>query len=163
MLQNDTCIFFLSFHSTSCLDFETLDAEKKKHWGTGECDSSSEGDEREQNWSNETGFNQMCLFLIVAFVRLFLRLPSVAVTWFRVVKSRWWGGRPRLSGSPLVLCISSSFPLVFIVSLGAGLCVVGWRVGPGFLNTGTLLSSQRASGSTRRQTKAKWAPVTGPQ
>lgn len=46
---------------------------------------------KEQNWRNETGFNQVCLFLVVAFVRVFLLLPSVAVTWFRVVKSRWWG------------------------------------------------------------------------
>lgn len=34
------------------------------------------------------------------------------------------GERSPLSGSPLILCISSSFPFVFIVSLGAGLCVV---------------------------------------
>lgn len=46
---------------------------------------------REEDWSNETGFNQVCLFLTVAFVRVFLRLPSVAVTWFPVVKSRWRG------------------------------------------------------------------------
>lgn len=110
MLQNDTFCIFLSFHSTSCFVFlETLDAEKKKRWGRGECDSGSEWDEREQNWRNETGFIQVCLFfffLVVAFVRVFLLLPSVAVAWFGVVKSRWGGGVDHLS--PALLSFSAS-------------------------------------------------------
>lgn len=62
MLQNDTFLFcFLSFHSTLCFVlFWTLDAEKKKHWGRRECDSSSEGDEREKNW-------EMIGFILVSF------------------------------------------------------------------------------------------------
>lgn len=51
---------------------------------------------KEQNW-NETGFTQVCLVLIAAFVRVFLLLPSVAVTWFCVVKSRRWEERLPLS------------------------------------------------------------------
>lgn len=86
-------------------------------------------------------------FLIVAFICGFL-LPSVTVTWFSCSEKSMMGERSPLSGSPLILCISSSFPFVFIVSLGAGLCVVEWRVGARSLHTGTLLSSQRASGST---------------
>lgn len=112
MLQNDTFCIFLSFHSTSCFVFlETLDAEKKKHWGRGECDSGSEWHEREQNWRNETGFIQVCLFffLVVAFVRVFLLLPSVAVAWFGVVKSRWGGSIAslRLSSHSLHLVVLS--------------------------------------------------------
>lgn len=70
------------------------------------------------------------------------------------------GERSPLSGSPLILCILSSFPFVFIVSLGVGLCVVEWRVGARSLHTGTLLSSQRASGSTTNKHQHQSLAVT---
>lgn len=152
MLQNDTFCIFFCFHSTSRFVFWTLDAEKKKHWGRGECDSSSEGNERTKlkKWDrlySGVSFFNCCVHPCIPPAECYCDLVSCS-------EQSMMGERSPLSGSPLILCISS-FPFVFIVSLGVGLCVVGWRVGTWSLRTGTLLSSQRASGSTTNKQISK--------
>lgn len=62
MLQNDTfCIFFLSFHSTSCFFFKHW-MQRKRSTEEEESATAVQREIKEQNWRNETGFIQVSFF-----------------------------------------------------------------------------------------------------
>lgn len=90
MLQNDTfCIFFsvfiqhrVLFFLNRCREKEALRKRRVRQQFRGRWKRR-----KLKKWDRlYSGVS----FLIVAFIRGFL-LPSVTATWFRVVKSRWWG------------------------------------------------------------------------
>lgn len=91
MLQNDTfCIFFSQFSFNIVFCFLNIRCREKEALRKRRVRQQFRGRWKRTKLKKWDRLYSGVSFLIVAFIRVFL-LPSVTVTWFRVVKSRWWG------------------------------------------------------------------------